>query len=272
MGASGSYHITQMHRDLESEIQRLRVQVQLTWKKESRTLAWFGLRDGMSILEPGSGPGFITGLLLDLLPQSSVTSVEIDPIMITQATDYLHEKRGDRLCIEEASVMDTGLPENSYDFAVARFLFQHLPDPVGAAKEIFRVLKPNGKLVIIDTDYGLWGIMDPTFPGVKAIEEKHIESHIAQGGNPYFGRQLLRILQAAGFQCLDLEGIVTHSDTVGLKMVMPLYDADQLLPSVKAGVVSEAEYALVRASREQFVTYPRALILSLLLLACGEKL
>jgi hypothetical protein len=29
------------------EFERLRAQVLLSWEKESRTLAWFGLQDGM---------------------------------------------------------------------------------------------------------------------------------------------------------------------------------------------------------------------------------
>ena len=35
----------------------------------------------MNVLEAGSGPGFFTEKLLELLPNSSVTALEIDPVL-----------------------------------------------------------------------------------------------------------------------------------------------------------------------------------------------
>ena len=48
----------------EAEVKRLASQARGGWGKEARTLSWFGLQDGMSVLELGSGPGFITEQLL----------------------------------------------------------------------------------------------------------------------------------------------------------------------------------------------------------------
>ncbi len=158
MEAAGSYDQHASHRDVTAEIQRLAAQACLGWDKESRTLSWFGLEDGMSVLELGSGPGFVTAQLLDLVPSSPVTCLEMDAALLKQAEDYLHEKANHRVQFVEGSVMDTRLEANQFEFAYARLLFQHLPDPIGAAKEIWRVLKPGGKLVTNDIDDELFGL------------------------------------------------------------------------------------------------------------------
>lgn len=88
-------------------------------------------------------------------------AVEIDPILVLRAKHQLQDKIAKRLQIIEGSVMDTGLKESCFDFAVARLLFQHLPDPSRAVKDILRVLKPGGKLVIIDIDQDIQSIVDP---------------------------------------------------------------------------------------------------------------
>lgn len=162
MPEEGSYRIAEIHRDLDQELHRLHVQTDLGWPKEARALTWFGLQDGMTVLELGSGPGFITGHLLDLIPHSVITCLEIDPTMIAQAEQYLQDRQGDRVKFVSGSIMDMPLPDNVYDIAFARFLFQHLPDPVGAAREVLRVLRPGGKLVIHDIDADLGGYECPS--------------------------------------------------------------------------------------------------------------
>jgi ubiquinone/menaquinone biosynthesis C-methylase UbiE len=210
MPASGSYNVDYTHRDRNSEIQRLAIQAQLGWEKEARTLAWFGLSDGMSVLELGSGPGFITEKLLERLPHSPITCLEIDPSLIQQAETYLQGKSKDRVHFVEGSIMDTRLADNRFDFAYARLLFQHLPDPIGAAKEVRRMLKPDGKFVIYDVDDDMSTLFEPPFPEWSSIFEKFGQVQAAKGGNRRIGRHLFQILEAAGFQGLDLEATATR--------------------------------------------------------------
>jgi protein-L-isoaspartate O-methyltransferase len=84
MSASGSYELPTSQHDAQAEIDRLAVQAHSGWDKEARRLAWFGLKDGMSVLELGSGPGFITEQLLALVPTSPITCVEIDRTLLDQ--------------------------------------------------------------------------------------------------------------------------------------------------------------------------------------------
>ncbi len=270
MATSGSYDVDKQHRDAKSEIERLAAQARLGWNKEARTLAWFGLKDGMSVIELGSGPGFITRQLSALLPTSPITCLEISPQLLAQAKQYLQES-GNRVNFIEGSVMDMQLAANSYDFAYARLLFQHLPDPYGAVKEIWRILKPGGRLVIYDIDDEMYGLIEPPVPEYSKIIKKFGQVQASMGGNRHIGRSLWRILKTAGFINLDLEVITAHSDAIGIEPFLPQIDPDRLLPLLKQGFVTEAELKGLRAAREKYLASPQPYILVASMLVRGEK-
>jgi SAM-dependent methyltransferase len=271
MTASESSTTSAPRRDLCAETERERAEALLGWEKEARTLAWFGLRDGMSLLELGCGSGFITEQLLAMLPNSPMTALEVDPDLICEAKQYLAGHKGDRLRFVEASATETGLPDESYDFAFARLVFHHLSDPGAAAKEILRVLKPGGKLALSDVDDGLWGIVGPAIPEKDTILDRVAQAWRAEGIDRYVGRRLWRILEGAGFVHLDLEAVVMHSDALGIEAFLPEIDPDELAPLVKAGLVSAQEMEQVRASHQAFVNAARPYVLRVQLLACGER-
>ena len=232
MSVSASYEFDQENQDADSELARLRVQTLISWEREARLLGWLGLRDGLNVIELGSGPGFVTEQLLHGLPTSPITALDADREMLTRAAQYLGGVDDGRVTYVPASVTDTGLPDNTYDFAIARYLFQHLTDPLAAAKETLRLLKPGGKLAIIDIDAALWGIVEPTFPQLQAIYAKTGQAR--RGGNRRIGRRLWRTLQAAGFVNVELEAFVYHSDDLGLEPFLPQLDPNRLLRSLRS--------------------------------------
>ncbi len=266
-----SYDVDMSHRGREAEIHRLAAQASLGWGKEARTLSWFGLEDGMSLLELGSGPGFITRRLLDLVPNSTITCLEIDPSLVKQAEQYLHDEAGKRVTFVTASVMDTKLPADHFDFAYARLLFQHLPDPLGAARETLRLLKPGGKFVIYDIDDAMFGLVSPPVPEWPLVLERFGQAQAARGGDRNIGRRLWRILESAGFQNLDLEVIAFHSDDLGIEAFLPQMDPDRLLPLRKAGLLTEEELERVRSSYTRFLAAAKSYVLMLSLMVSGEK-
>jgi ubiquinone/menaquinone biosynthesis C-methylase UbiE len=271
MSASGSYHLPISHRDAQAEIERLAAQAHSGWDKESRTLSWFGLKDGMSVLELGSGPGFITEQLLTLVPTSPITCVEIDRTLLDQAEQHLRHKAKERVRFVEGSVMDTHLESDQFDFAYARLLFQHLRDPIGAAKEIWRVLKPGGKLVIYDIDDELFGLFEPALPEFAPVLEAFGQGQAARGGNRHIGRSLWRILTAAGFRTVELEVVGSHSAGTGVEPFLRHIHADRMLSLVKGGLLSEENLERFRDALTAWAALPDAYTLWLSLMMCGEK-
>jgi SAM-dependent methyltransferase len=205
-----------------------------------------------------------------MVPTGRVTGLEIDPVLIERAERHLQGRGEGRWRIVKASVMNTGLPSDSFDFAYARFLFQHLPDPTGAAKEVLRVLKPGGKLVVADIDDGLLLFDPPAPPEVKAIEERFRQDHASRGGDRLIGRRLLRILGAAGFRDLDLEMIGIYSDLVGIEKITPRMNREDMMPLVEQGLISEAELDILQADQDLFLSSD-PLAMQPLFMACGKK-
>ncbi|MBA3825307.1 MAG: methyltransferase domain-containing protein [Ktedonobacterales bacterium] len=269
---TGSYRIREVSRSMEKELERLRVQTILGWEKESRALRHFGLRDGMSVLEVGMGPGFVTEQLLALLPHSVITGVDFDPVMVETAEQQLRYMRGDRVQLVHGSIMQMPLPDDSYDFALARFLFQHLPDPVGAAREVLRVLKPGGIFAIHDVDAEVGGLGEPAMsPEMMEILTRADTLQTRQGGNTKIGRQLPRILKQAGFAQLDMDIMLVHSDIVGMERMAILWDEERLWPALKAGIITQADFDRVRVDLAAYRANPASLEAYTLLFAKGMK-
>jgi ubiquinone/menaquinone biosynthesis C-methylase UbiE len=271
MRASGSYHLPAAPRDAQAEIERLAAQAHAGWDKESRTLSWFGLKDGMSVLELGSGPGFITEQLVTLVPTSPITCVEIDRTLLDQAEQHLHHTAKERLRFVEGSVMDTHLERDQFDVAYARLVLQHLRDPIGAAKEIWRVLKPGGKLVMYDIDDALFGLFEPALPEFAPVLEAFGQGQAARGGNRHIGRSLWRILTAAGFRTIELEVVASHSVGSGVEPFLRHIHPDRMRSLVTGGLLSEEDLERFRAALTAWAALPDAYTLWLSLMLCGEK-
>ncbi|HYH07661.1 MAG TPA: methyltransferase domain-containing protein [Thermoanaerobaculia bacterium] len=241
-------------------------QVARSWAKESRNLTWFGLRDGMSVLDLGCGPGHFTERLTQLLPQATITALDSESRML----DAARRRLGTRASIVHAPAHDTGLPDASFDFIVARLLFQHLPQPEPVLRECRRLLKPGGRLAIIDVDDDLFGLTAPRVPGLKRLLGRYGRAQTQRGGNRRIGRSLVRLLRDAGFTETQLECVAVHSDESGLDAVFPQLDPMPLQSLLAQGQLTRAEHDALRAAREAFLAHD-PFALALLFMACGRR-
>ncbi|WP_127529611.1 class I SAM-dependent methyltransferase [Paenibacillus kobensis] len=266
-----TYHFQSFDNREEAELLRLREQALMGWNNQFRTMVGLGLQDGMKVLEVGSGPGFITEKLLEDLPGSEITALDIDEVLLNGARQRLSHIPASRLQWVQASVYETGLPEGQYDIVIARLLFLHLHQPLEAAAELKRVLKPGGKLLIVDIDDGIFGAVHPEIDLLHSLLSKLTKRQAASGGNRHIGRGLPRLLTQAGFADVDMDACVQHSDLHGIEGFKRQFDIERFTSPLKAGLITESEYEQLSRSYAQFVQSPDAYAMMIYLLASGTK-
>lgn len=243
----------------------LRRHVTRSWKKELRLLRQFGLADGMAILDLGSGPGHYAEAIRQAFPHAAITALDSNPAMLAGA------RRLAEVTLVEARADATGLPAGSFDFVIARLLFQHLSDPASTAHEAHRLLKNGGKLVIIDVDDDLFGVVNPEVPGLRRLMRRYGRAQADRGGNRRIGRALLRVLRSAGFTSCEIEAIAIHSDESGLEETFPQLDAAPLAALEAARAITPGEHEQFRRARDEFVSALDPYAMVLMFAACGVK-
>ena len=99
------------------------------------------------VLEVGIG----TGLNLPLYPtHCHSTGIDLSEEMLEKAQDKIIELglNSVTLKVMDATVMDFG--DSEFDSAVATYTISAVPDPVGVLREMRRVVKPGGSIVLLN--------------------------------------------------------------------------------------------------------------------------
>lgn len=101
-----------------------------------------------NVLEVGIG----TGANLPYYPEGvHLTGIDFSPEMLAKA-----RKRVDALSLPydveliEMDIQDMDFPDNSFDYVVATCVFCSVPDPVKGLKELGRVCKPDGEILMLE--------------------------------------------------------------------------------------------------------------------------
>jgi SAM-dependent methyltransferase len=117
----------------------------------------FDIHGCKRILDAGCGNGRYTRFLLKHAdPDALITGFDYSQQMIRRARERLGGNRATQVAADL-----TRLPyaDGTFDAAVCGWVLEHLPDPTPGLRELARVLRPGGKLLLLATEDTLTGAM-----------------------------------------------------------------------------------------------------------------
>ena len=120
---------------------------------------------GKRVADIGCGKGRFARIVKQRFPRASVIALDLAEAMLA------HVPRN--VASVAASMTALPLRSNSMDGAYATESLEHAVDIPGAVAELARIVKPGGRIVIIDKSARAWGRLE-TPPWEKWFDEKEL--------------------------------------------------------------------------------------------------
>jgi len=106
-----------------------------------------GIKPGDRVLEVGVG----TGINAALYPRDcSVTGIDLSAPMLEKARDRIARKGVRNVQVMEMDAADLKFADNTFDIVYAPYVISVVPDPVAVTREMRRVCRPGGRIIILN--------------------------------------------------------------------------------------------------------------------------
>lgn len=143
----------------------------------------------LNFLDFGCGKGTITEKVHLLRPAYSITGVDISQKALTFAKKRI--PKATFKIINESQVIP--YPDNTFDFVLASDVLEHIYDTKTAFRELSRILKPNGTLLIsvpyngklkliLAILFGFEFYFDPNSPHIRHFSPKTLKTCVINEG------------------------------------------------------------------------------------------
>jgi ubiquinone/menaquinone biosynthesis C-methylase UbiE len=171
-----------------------------------------GASRGERILDVGCGPGFYVAELLEAVGETgSVVGIDNSPQMLAVAAQRVAGRPS--AAFHEADATSLPVEDRGFDAALSVQVIEYVADADRALRELFRVLRPDGRAVVWDVD---WSTISWHSTDAERMDRalRAWDAHLA---HPALPRTLAARLRAVGFADVAAQGHVfatTDSSTM----------------------------------------------------------
>ena len=173
--------------------------------QRARTRFALGARDGERGLDVGCGPAFLACELgREVGPAGRVIGLDESPEMLGAARARIaREGLTDRVEVRQGDAGRLDFPSASFDFVTVVQVYLYVADVASALAEAARVLRPRGRLAVVDTDWDscVWLTTD------RERHHRVMEARLGHLTQRHLPPRLPGLLDGAGFQLTHAEAI-----------------------------------------------------------------
>ena len=135
----------------EDQIDRLPESVVESLAGTGNPFSMGALREGERVIDIGCGAGFDSFIAADMVgPTGSVVGIDMTPEMLSRARAAAADMDLDHLRFEEAYAEELPVPDDWADVIISNGVLNLCPDKDEVFAEMYRKLKPGGRLQIGD--------------------------------------------------------------------------------------------------------------------------
>jgi ubiquinone/menaquinone biosynthesis C-methylase UbiE len=166
---------------------------------------------GSLVLEAGCGVGAQTRIIAPQNREATFISIDISADSISEARKQLERSRITNVELRQADIYDLPFADEYFDGVMVCFVLEHLGDPVKALIELKRVLKKNGKMIVIEGDHGS-AFFYPESRFARLAIDCQVKLQAHNGGNCNIGRALYPLMTSAGLLHVSVTPRVVYAD------------------------------------------------------------